>query len=94
MRFTQTQKEISKLELIINELHMAFIWLFVSFDYVFLISCFEVNSMQPYSAWAHHYDILGSGRRIVILAGVISSIRGDFLSPANNYAGFREFVDF
>ena len=50
--------------------------------------------MQPYSAWVHHYDILGSGRRIVILAGVISSIRGDFLSPANNYAGFREFVDF
>ena len=45
-------------------------------------------------AWVQHYEILGRGKRNVILACVISRIRGEFPSPTNDYTGFKEFVDF
>jgi hypothetical protein len=46
-----------------------------------------------YSAWIHHYEVLGRGKRVVIPACVISRIRAEFLSPNNNYTGFQEFRD-
>ena len=48
---------------------------------------------NQYSAWVHHYEVLGRGKRIVIPACVISRIRGEFPSPTNNYTGFKEFID-
>lgn len=46
-----------------------------------------------YSAWVHHYEVLGRGKRIVIPACVISRIRGEFPSLTNTYTGFKYFME-
>ena len=79
---------------------MVFICWFVFLDYVFLIKCFDYFSLfrnfrfMAYNQRSTHYEILDRGKRNVILACVISRIRGKFPSPTNDYTGFKEFVDF
>ena len=46
-----------------------------------------------YTAWVHHYELLGRGNRVVLQACVISRIRGEFLSPNDDYTGFKEFLN-
>ena len=70
-----------------------YVFLIKCFDLFFLVTNFRLMAYNKYSAWVHHYKILGRGKRIVIPTSVISSIRGDFSSSTNNYTGLKEFID-
>ena len=51
------------------------------------------TSYRQYTAWAHFYERLGKGCRVVIPVCVVRKIREVFPDSNGNYTGFKEFID-
>ena len=73
-------------------IYFGILKLFWSFFFLFYRN-YRFMAYGQYSAWVHHYEVLGRGKRIIIPGCVISRVCGEFPSPTNNYTGFKEFVD-
>lgn len=51
------------------------------------------TSYRQYTAWAHYFERLGRGVRVVIPACVVRKIREKYPDAKGEYTGFSEFTD-